>query len=399
MTVKREHLIGAIFLIAGTCVGAGMLGLPIEAGESGFLPAFIITTCAYLFMMITGLLLVEANLWMEEGVHYNTMAYKLLGKVGKHVTTILYLFMGYGSLIAYASGGSILIQGLIERGFSFDLLRWEACLVFGVVFGLCLGLGARILGRINTILVSGMIVAYVLIVFLGVPGIDFTLISRSEWAPAPLAIPLLLATFSYQMILPSLTSYLKRDHHAMRKAVIFGTTIPYVAYVIWVLIVLGIVPYEGEMGLKEAFAQGVVATTPLRVWGKIPFLSFFSEFFGFFALITSFFGIGLGTFDFLADLTRIEKRGFGKIALLTLTLVPTLLFSVLFPEAFYIALDMSGGFGDAILSCFIPIAMVWVGRYIKRIKGPYTVFGGKPLLVFLAILCAAIVYIQVVKLV
>ncbi|MCI5051887.1 MAG: amino acid transporter [Simkaniaceae bacterium] len=388
---KREHLIGAIFLIAGTCVGAGMLGLPIETGQAGFLPSFVVITLAYLFMMLTGLLLVEANLWMEEGVHYSTMAHRLLGRPAKHLTTLLYLFMGYGSLIAYTAGGSMFLNPFVAE-------RWHACLIFGVVFGIFLGFGTKFLGRINSILVAGMIAAYVLIVALGVGGVNYELLTHRDWRPTFLAVPLLLATFSYQMILPSLTSYLKRDPHSLRAAVIWGTSIPYVAYMIWELIVLGIVPLDGPMSLSVALEQGIVATQPLRYWGKIPSLSVISEFFGFFAIITSFFGIGMATYDFLADLTGIEKRGAGKLALLVMVILPTLFFAILYPKAFYVALDLSGGFGDAILSCLLPISMVWVGRYHKRLVGPYRVFGERALLVILALLSVFVVYIQVLKL-
>jgi len=46
------------------------------------------------------------------------------------------------------------------------------------------------------------------------------------------------------------------------------------------------------------------------------------------------------------------------------------------------ALDLSGGFGDAILNGLMPIAMVYIGRYYLGYSSSYKVFGGRPLLFF-----------------
>lgn len=39
MNEKRGSVLGGMLLIAGSCIGAGMLGLPIVTGLSGFFPS------------------------------------------------------------------------------------------------------------------------------------------------------------------------------------------------------------------------------------------------------------------------------------------------------------------------------------------------------------------------
>ena len=53
------HLIGGTLLITGTAVGVGMLALPVATGPGGFLPAVTIYIICWLFMLCTGLLLLE----------------------------------------------------------------------------------------------------------------------------------------------------------------------------------------------------------------------------------------------------------------------------------------------------------------------------------------------------
>ena len=87
-----KNLFGATLLIAGTCIGGGMLALPVDTGLAGFFPAALFMILSWAFMTATALLLVEANLWMEEGTHVMTMATRLLGKFGKYTSLVLFLF-------------------------------------------------------------------------------------------------------------------------------------------------------------------------------------------------------------------------------------------------------------------------------------------------------------------
>lgn len=397
-TVPFSHLLSAIFLITGACVGGGMLALPVEMGVSGLFPSLLVMAISWAFMTLTGLLLVEANLWMEEGAHVMTMASRLLGFPGRVVSVVLFLFMGYGSLVAYnAAGTDFIIQSVHLIG-GITLTYWQAAVLFAVIFGLLLFTGTHFLGRINTILIGGMVVTYLFMVFSGIPEIQASYYEHAKWGKSFFGLPLVLATFSYQMIVPSLTPYLKRNAVALKRCVFWGTTIPFVVYAIWQLIVLGIVPLYGEYGLEMALSKGKAATWSLRHFVDSPFLSFSADSFAFFALVTSYLAIALGTYDFVADSLRIPKKGLGKISVGALVVIPTLVFAIKYSNAFIVALGITGGFGDSILNGLIPILMVYVGRYRRRIEGPYTVFGGKPLLGALSVFALIVIYVQILEL-
>lgn len=372
-------LVSAIFLVAGTCIGGGMLALPVATGLAGFLPSITVMLLTWLMMTLTALMLLEVSLWMEEGVHVITMSSRLLGPFGKAISWVLYLFICYASLVAYTAGGSVQIANL------FGLSKGLSTLLFVVVFGSVIYLGSRIVGRVNAVLFIAMIAAYFALVGIGVDEVKPEQLRHQDWSVAWMALPLLLTSFSFQTMVPSLTPYLKRQAGALRKAIIFGTGLALLVYVIWQVIILGIVPVKGEEGLLAALLKGEPATEFLATHVHGPLLAQVAEFFAFFALITSFLGIALGLFDFLSDGLNIKEKGGGQVLLALLVAIPTLFFANYFERAFLVALDASGGFGDAILNGIIPCLMVWIGRYKLGYKGIQMVKGGKPVL-FLVLL-------------
>lgn len=398
-TAAVFRILSAVLLIAGTTVGGGMLGLPIETAVAGFWPSLAVLFISCLFMMLTGLLLVEVSLWMEEGAHMMTMASRLLGKPGRILSILLYLFMAYASLVAYIAGGSAIVGNAVYLVTNISWSYWESCALFSLTFGCIVFLGTNVIGRVNAILVIGMVAAYIGLVKVGTTEIQPHLLSRGSWFHSLMGMPLILTTFSYQLIVPSLTTYLDRNPKSLRIAVIGGTLIPFFFYGIWQLVVLGAVPLEGPNGLAEALAYGRTAVEPLRDYVGHRMLSLYSEYFAFFALVTSFLGIALGLFDFFADLFKMKKDGWGKSFLGGCVIIPSMVLAIIFPNAFIFSLQISGGYGDAILNGMMPVLMIWVGRYIKKMKGPYQVFGGRYLLVGIFSFALLVLLVQTLKLI
>lgn len=383
-TLPKGRLLSAIFLVAGTCTGGGMLALPVATGISGFVPSSVAMIICWLAMTASALLLLEVNLWMKEGAHVITMSSTILGPVGRVVSWFIYLFICYASLVAYtAAGGSLITNGLYNMS-GIDLTNQWTCFIFIIVFGGIIYLGDRVVGRVNTILFVAMIVAYFALVGTAVSEVNLQLLTHRRWSPAVLAIPLLLTTFSFQTMLPSLTPYLKRNASALRWAIIAGTTITLVVYLVWQFMVLGIVPVQGPNSLLSALEAGEPVTQFLREHVESDWVAVIAEYFAFFALVTSFIGIALGLFDFLADGLKIKKSGWGHVILGVLLVVPTYIFATYFERIFLIALDTSGGFGDSILNGIMPALMVWIGRYHLHFPNENRTPGGK--IVVLAVL-------------
>lgn len=375
-------VISAMFLVAGTIIGGGMLALPVATGVSGFLPSTVFMLVCWLAMTFTALLYLEVSLWMEEGVHVITMTSRILGPFAKGIAWILYLFICYASLVAYTAGGGFHIAGAASTLFGLEVSSSWGALIFVTLFGSVFYFGNRFVGRVNAILFIAMIGAYLSLVVMGLDEVKPALLSYRDWSPAWLAIPLFLTSFSFQTMVPSLTPYLNRHARSLRLAIVGGTTLALIVYLIWQWMILGIVPVDGEHGLAEALRRGEPATQFIAEHVEGFHIALIAEYFAFFAIITSFFGIGLGLFDFLSDGLKIKEKGMGKVFLSLLIALPTLFFATQFERIFYLALDATGGYGDAILNGLIPILLIWVGRYHLGMGGQNVSFSEKkPLLI------------------
>lgn len=380
-SVHIGKLISAIFLVAGTCIGGGMLALPVATGISGFIPSTFVMALCWLAMTASALLLLEVNLWMKEGAHIITMASTILGPIGKIISWIVYLFISYATIVAYtAAGGSLMTDGFFNF-FGWEVSKPLGCLLFIVLFGGIIYLGNRIVGRVNTILFVAMIIAYLALVGSAYREVKGELLQHHHWKTSFLAIPLLLTTFSFHTMMPSLTPYLNRNARALRWAIIGGTTLTFLVYIIWQTIVLGIVPVSGPNSLIKALEAGEPITRFLRVHVQSHWVSTIAEYFAFFALATSFLGMALGLFDFLSDGLKIPNVGNGKIILSLLIVIPTFIFAAYFERIFILALDTTGGFGDAILNGIMPVLMVWIGRYVYKFPKEHRLPGGKFVLI------------------
>ena len=122
--VPKSHIFGAILLVAGCCIGAGMLGLPVLTSVAGFKPSLLMFFLSWLFMFCTGLLLLEANLFFKDEVNIVSMAERTLGTFGKISAWLIFGFLFYCLLVAYISGSGSLVSSFAEIWFDIEIPRW-----------------------------------------------------------------------------------------------------------------------------------------------------------------------------------------------------------------------------------------------------------------------------------
>ena len=374
---KKDTFI-ATLLLAGTAIGAGMLALPVATAFAGTIPALLIYMGCWLCSLTTGLLFIEALFWSGESANFFTLGRTFFGPRGANCVWLLYLFLFYSLMIAYVSlGGSLtqeLFQGLSGKGAMF---------LFALFFGSFITAGTRTAGHLNHLLVWGLVASYGFFVLVGLPHMDmtkWTLIGK--WKYALWALPIVFTSFSYQGTLPTVYNYLKGDIKSIRKAVIIGSSIPFIAYVIWDLLIKAIIPIPGPDGLALATTavgplQKLLPGTPIYILGQL---------FAFFAGATSLIGVSLGLMDFLADSFRMAHRGRARLFIGLAVFVPPTLIAMIDPNIFLRALGYAGGIGCTLLLGFFPIAIVWKGRYFMHkpsMQG--RLGGGKVALVVLAL--------------
>lgn len=387
------HVVGGTLLIAGTTIGVGMLALPVATGPGGFFPSMLIYLACWVFMLCTGLLLVEVSLWMPKDSSFISMADKVLGPVGRYIFWAAYLFLFMTVMIAHAAGGGAVfldISGL-------NMPNWLATILYTAVFAPVVYLGARSVDRLNMFLISGVVLCYLAFIAVSYRFIDGGLLQYANWGRAWFALPILFTAFTYQVIIPTLMTYMDRNVRKVRLAIVFGSAIPFVIYVLWQVVILGIVPAEGPNGLIEAGKTGQNAVGPLKHFVQNPLVFQIGKYFAFFALTTSFIPLALSFFDFLADGLKWKKKGTSRLILCLATFGIPLVIAVIYPHIFLVALGYAGGISCALLFGLMPPLMAWVGRYVKRYSGVHQLPGGKPVLAVLMVFALLILASEIVQ--
>lgn len=373
------HVLGGSLLIAGTTIGVGMLALPVVTGEGGFFPAISIYLLCWLFMLCTGLLLLEVCTWMPKDSNLITMAHRLLGPVGKNICWVVYLFLFITVMIAHVVGGGAIVSEISQGTLSKPL----ALILYVAIFSPIIYFGTQWVDRLNITLLIGVAISYFLFIGVSYHHVNPELLVRTHWSKAWLALPVLFTAFTFQVIIPTLMTYMDRNVKKVRLAIILGSTIPLVVYLIWEFLILGIVPAEGPHGLIAAAQKGWTAVMPLKELVGSPLLFSIGKSFAFFTMTTSYIALALAYFDFLADGLKIKKIGFHKVLLCLGVFLPPTIVGLTYPHVFISALSYAGGFSCAILFGLFPPLMVWVGRYIKKYKHQPQVPGGKAFLALL----------------
>ena len=198
------------------------------------------------------------------------------------------------------------------------------------VFFLLIYLGTRVVESFNNILIIGLIVSYLLFIGLGIPFIKGELLSYYNMKKSLIGLPIIFAAFAYQGIIPTIVFYLRKNGKVARLVVIIGSSIPLVIYIVWQVILLGVIPRE-EFLFSINQGESVVITLQRYLQNKSFVL--IGQAFAFCALMSSLLGVTLGLRDFLADGLHIKKDTRGKIFLCGLIFIPPLVFSSYLPPA------------------------------------------------------------------
>ncbi len=357
------HVVGGTLLIAATTIGVGMLGLPVATGPGGFVPSTFIYILTWFFMLCTGLLLLEVCSWMPAEANLITMTHRLLGPVGKAVCWVVYLFLFFTAMIAHVSGGGSTLVDILNLSFGLAMPQSAAMIVYVLIFSPVVYLGTRSVDRFNLVMMTGVLATYVLFVIFSAGRVDVSLLKYADWSKAWPALPVLFTAFTYQLIIPTLMTYMERDVKKVRLSIILGSSIPLVIYLIWEFLILGIIPVEG---LIQAKAAGETAVMPLKELLQNPWVFKIGSYFAFFVLTTSYIALSLAFLDFVSDGLKVKKEGIKKVGLCLAIFVPPMVIALIYPGIFITALEYAGGISCALLFGLLPPVMAWVGRYIKK---------------------------------
>lgn len=357
MFKKKYHYFKGVPLITGTCIGAGMIGLPVKTAAAGFYPTIITLIIVWGIMTYSALLLLEVSLFFPGKHNFISMTNSIFGRVGKNIAWFVCLMFLYSIMGAFAAGGASMLSRLLFIDPKI------AILLFMCPFAVIIYLGTNVVAMVNKILTIGIIGFFILLCFSICitthnlqPLANFTY--SYDFKSLLISLPLIVTTFSYHEIIPSVKSYLKEEVIPLKIAILLGGFIPLIIYIVWELIILLLVPVSGIDGLISMLSANEnpgdsLVKYLLENHNNISIL-FFMIGFSACALTCSFTGTAWALCDFFADGLHTKNRAM----LSFLTFVPPIIYVMLFPQGFLKALGFAGAF-SAIIMIVYPSLMAY----------------------------------------
>ncbi|MPY22887.1 amino acid permease [Shewanella psychropiezotolerans] len=390
-------MLGSIAIVAGTAIGGGMLALPLATASLGTLPAFLLLVVIWGISIYTSLLMLEINLRTGVGDNVHAITGKILGKVGQLIQGASFMSLLFALTMVYLMGGSSLLETRFEP-LGITMNNQVAVLLFTVFFGGLIAVGVKWIDKVSRVLFTSMVVLLVIVVAFLLPEVDMSalltstgseIVSGSElnnlWLAA---IPIVFTSFGFHVCIATIVRYLDGDAVSLRKILIIGSTIPLVSYILWLMVTLGtlggdrVYGFEGSLPLLVTALQGLANSEILKQC---------IDLFANLALITSFLGVTMSLFDYVAELTRAKDDFWGRAKTWLITFIPPLLCALYYPDGFFKVLGFAA-IPLVIMIIFLPIAMALKQR--KQNLGGYQVSGGTAALGVAGVLGAVIITAQ-----
>ena len=392
-----NKLLGAALLIAGTAIGAGMLALPVTTATSGFIPSVILFLLTWFCTLLAALMLLEVNLWLPSGANIISMAEETLGQWGKIFSWLLYLLLLYALMCAYLTGINAFLQKHVLEFFHISFQNWQTASFIILILSVLIFSGTKTADYLNRIFILGLVIAYFGFLVAAVPEINPSHLIKTNYNHMFLALPIIVSSFGYQIIIPTLRNYLSSNIPNLKRAIIIGSTAPLFVYIIWEILVIGVVPTHGKYSLSWILSTGqpgIGLTTALKQLLHKPYLTTLASMISFYVIATSFIGVSLSCYDFFRDGLHTQKTPGGKFIAIIPTFIPPLIFALVYPKGFIIALGYSGAL-SAILLLILPAIMVYSGRYIRKETSHYQTPGGKFSIAFVVLFALAVIVLEV----
>ncbi|QBF83417.1 tryptophan permease [Shewanella maritima] len=376
---QAKSLLGGAMIIAGTTVGAGMFSLPVVGAGMWFGWSLVMLVGIWFCMLMSGLYLLEANLHFKPGASFDTLTKETLGQFWRVVNGLSIAFVLYILSYAYISGGGSIVNHSLNS-IGVELPQSVAGLVFALVLAAIVVISTKAVDRITTVMLGGMVITFFLAIGNLLIEVDFSKLAQSDsqasYLPFMLAaLPFGLTSFGYHGNVPSLVKYYGKDGAKITKAIFIGTGIALLIYVCWLVATMGnidrsifpdIIAKGGNMGVLVAALSDVIESTWLN-----NLLTLFANL----AVASSFLGVTLGLFDFLADLFGFDDSATGRAKTAAVTFIPPTILGLLFPNGFLIAIGFAA-LAATIWAVIVPGLLAYKVRKLYPNSDGFKVPGG-----------------------
>lgn len=373
-----------VMVIAGTVIGGGMFALPVNLAGAWFFWGAFILIIAWFSMLHSGLLLLEANLNYPVGSSFNTITKDLIGNKWNIVSGITVAFVLYILTYAYISANGAIISETLSMNLGYQVNSRVVGICTAVFVASVLWFSSLAASRITSLFLGIKIIAFVVVFGTLFFQVDYSILrdvsggdggNNSYFPYIFMAIPVCLASFGFHGNIPSLIICYGKRKDKLIKSIVLGSLLALAVYLFWLYCTMGNVPRNdfkeiiSSGGNVDSLVKSFLGTNQSR---PIEFcLLVFSNL----AVASSFFGVTLGLFDYLADLFKLDNSPSGRFKTILLTFLPPSILYLFFPNGFIYGIG-GAGLCATIWAVIIPAVLALKSR--ERFPNKtFTVWGGK----------------------
>jgi tyrosine-specific transport protein len=359
MSKTKKLIISMSLLMAGTALGAGILGLPIETGLSGFIPSLFGIVLSWITLMCTGWIFIYKILHSKYPVDDFADLYKKeFGHWSIWLNSFGYFITFYGVLTAYLCGMSTTIIKIFPKLEAVPHADKILIIIFFIVLTSVVLFGVNVFKKLNSLFAICLLIIFIGMVIFALSHIEIQNLQHVNLTAIPFTLPIIFTSFCFHPVIPLICNHVREENqtgHILKWILFWGTFIVFFVILVWSLIVLGIVPLNSSTGVSiiQANKENLPSTVPLAQSITSGLFPFFALLFTFFAIITSYIGAGAGFLSYVKNFSgHYIKRN--RITDVVITFVIPFLVALFYPNIFLKMLGVVGGFGVIIIYGFLP---------------------------------------------
>ncbi len=226
----------AIATLTGCVIGAGIFGIPFVVVRAGFWTGMLVILVMGIAVMLVHLLTGEVALRSNKCQQLVGYAEKYLGRKGKYLMAASMIIGVYGAMIAYTLGVSESLSAL------FGGSLWLWALLFYIIMSALLFGGLKALEKSEIWMEGFKFFAFVIILVILFSSKYFSASRFVGFSWTNLLIPygVVLFAFAGTAAIPEMREEMKKCKLLTRRAIIIGSLIPLVVYILFAVTVVGI---------------------------------------------------------------------------------------------------------------------------------------------------------------
>lgn len=363
--------IGSIMLVAGTCIGSGMIALPMVLAKLGLVYSIILMILTWLLAYYTSLVNLELNLHAGHGMSLGALGKRFSGHIAEGIGFTSLKVLSYSLLAVYIYGISSITQKLINT--QIDLRTISTCYCVCIIFVMLIPL--KLLDHLNKFLFAALVLVIGILIMI--------LVNIIHWQDLPLfplqdsdismwktAIPVVFTSFGFQVIFHTLTNYCNKDSKMLKLTFFWGSLIPALLYIVWSSSAMSVIYYHNSsfyISMMNGSVEVGDLVEQLSSLTKIHYIQLLVWWISLLAIITSILGVGVGLCESL-EVMLIKYIPNNKIlrrfAAATITVLPSYMASILVPNAFISVLSFAGMI-LVVIAILLPVYLLYVAKINK----------------------------------